>query len=787
MRRLDAGVSGRKQQPIFCSWDDLSLEPSWLACVQIIQPNSQPTLLQQQAFGVDNVLQHRQNVIISAPTNSGKSLVGLLPLLQAIQGGQRAVLLEPLRAIAQEKAEQLQQLSADSGRVLKRPFTVHLSTGDYRLEHETFSAAPSEKGELVIATPERLEAIFRNPEYAPWVNTIGAVCVDEAHLVTSKHRGPTLEYLLTSLLCLPTPPRLVLLSATLGDTHQAQDWLTPCAVIRLTERTPPLHKAVWLLESGEDANDMLAQEVKKILSAPEHTVLVFVYQTRSAEATAKILQTVLGDLAGEHGVLAYHARMNASQRKTVQTSFRGGECRCIVATTALGLGVNLPATHVIVRDTTFVGNGRLTIEELIQMMGRAGRGHRVGYASVILRANDSWSAPDLLEALRDEKFPDFVSSYAQQLQTHSWQSRSNQVIVEQIATHVAAHLARQPAEGYSLDALQQFFARSFSGMYLTNHIPLALNWLADPYRALAYQSEYSTYHLTVLGTHAVRAVLPLTFASRFAQFIRDLISIDTTGKYLALWQPLDHLVVLSLLYERQRILRPFSSQLMTQVDIWMEQNSQHVPLIYREWVSHPSKGSGIIELLGSLGFLPPVRTKNITKWAIKRIYLAIFHAILLFERSQGKPILDVSKRWRVTQFDGVEERWRDEYLWLLNGVKLLLEIRTFYYHLRESCQMNSEQIRQIKTHLRHMSHQTYALQEQLKYCSPLGDLLHSIRRTQTHVAGKQIGIQSIRKLEVAGITSTRQLVGVGIEELVQLGIRRDLAQQLYAYTRRRLQ
>jgi len=67
-----------------------------------------------------------------------------------------------------------------------------------------------------VATPERLEAILRNPDHAAWVDTIGAVCVDEAHLIANSRRGATLEYLITSFLCQPAPPRLFLLSATLA-------------------------------------------------------------------------------------------------------------------------------------------------------------------------------------------------------------------------------------------------------------------------------------------------------------------------------------------------------------------------------------------------------------------------------------------------------------------------------------------------------------------------------------------------------------------------------------------
>ena len=82
------------------------------------------------------LLSHRRNLIVSAPTNAGKSLVGTLALLDAVRQGKRAVLVEPLRALAQEKFEELDGLAPKLGRVLGKDFKVRIATGDYRLEQD---------------------------------------------------------------------------------------------------------------------------------------------------------------------------------------------------------------------------------------------------------------------------------------------------------------------------------------------------------------------------------------------------------------------------------------------------------------------------------------------------------------------------------------------------------------------------------------------------------------------------------------------------------------------------
>ena len=310
---------------------------------------------------------------MSAPTNAGKTLVGLLILLHAIHRGQRAVFIEPLRAVAREKFEELQAALPCSGRsggaggcAFASPLAT---TGEIT---RPFCSPRPDRGELVIATPERLDALLRDPTHDPWFASVGAVAVDEAHLICSPGRGATLEFLITSLSCLPSPPRMVLLSASLGDLSRGRAWLAPCDILQIVGRSPPLQKEVWVLEQAESADEAVAHFVGQTLAAAAAQVLVFVYQTRSAESLAERLRAVLGPAAGLDGPLAYHSQMSAARREEVRQSFHANRCRCVVATTALALGVNLPASHVCIRDLTFHGVGLLRPEEVLQMMGGCG-------------------------------------------------------------------------------------------------------------------------------------------------------------------------------------------------------------------------------------------------------------------------------------------------------------------------------------------------------------------------------------------------------------------------------
>ena len=130
------------------------------------------------------------------------------------------------------------------------------------------------------------------------------------------------------------------------------------------------------------------------------------------------------------------------------------------------------------------------------------------------------------------------------------------------------------------------------------------------------------------------------------------------------------------------------------------------------------------------------------------------------------------------------KRWRNEFAWLLSGLGAILDVRTFYYHLREECGADRERIRRAKRLLRHLRAQTFGLQESLHFCSPLGTLLSDLRRI---LPSAGVGVRTIRCLETAGLRAADDLVGLGVADLKALGLGRRQAEGICYYLRRRLQ
>ena len=90
-------MAARKSKAISdqMEWGELLPEP-WVKVVEcLLGEGVSPRKIQQRAVA-SGLLISRKTVLVAAPTNSGKSLVGTLVLLEAIQKGKRAVLIEPL-------------------------------------------------------------------------------------------------------------------------------------------------------------------------------------------------------------------------------------------------------------------------------------------------------------------------------------------------------------------------------------------------------------------------------------------------------------------------------------------------------------------------------------------------------------------------------------------------------------------------------------------------------------------------------------------------------------------
>ncbi|MGA0078472.1 MAG: DEAD/DEAH box helicase [Candidatus Nanopelagicales bacterium] len=381
---------------------------------------------QREAF---IAIESDKNVLVSAPTGSGKTLVADFGIFITKKRGLRSIYTTPIKALSNQKFRELIERYGVEN--------VGLLTGDNSVNKD----AP-----IVVMTTE----VLRNMIYEDFSRTldIGLVVMDEVHYLADRNRGVVWEEV---LILLPKEIVVVALSATVSNASEIGDWLTEVRgtteVIVETKRPIPLEQFVVTkteiipLFSKEDSTTLnknlirihqaaqsrrtskykrsdqmsLVPSQEKVISQLRNASLLpaiyFIFSrkqcdvavenllsskirlTSDAESLAcdKFIEQVLQALEGEdwnllgidrwqaavrRGFAAHHAGLLPVIKETTEKLFQNGLIKLVFATDTLALGINMPARSVVL-DKLDKWNGEthelLTAAEYTQITGRAGR------------------------------------------------------------------------------------------------------------------------------------------------------------------------------------------------------------------------------------------------------------------------------------------------------------------------------------------------------------------------------------------------------------------------------
>lgn len=486
---------------------------------------------QHQAL-LSGALDKKACFLVSAPTNSGKTLIAILRIFSnAISGRQRSVYVVPLKALAEEKFFEFYALANEIKNNRGPAIQISISTGDYQLTQDFLGSPPPECGEIVICTPERLEVMLRNPDNYHWARAVGTYVIDEFHLLGDRRRGATVETLLTRLLISCPWSAILGLSATVGDLDRICNWFRvndrELVCIDSDYRYPQLHRRILLLE---DKASFIEAQTRRLFETPDQSMLIFVHTKRDAENLAQQLQEFSNRA---DGIAYYHAGLSLDDRKQRLLAFREQKLQLLVTTTSLKMGVNFPVTQVVIRDHVLNADGRatqLTISDVLQMMGRAGRKDKGGEANLLCSAEED------AERYRDGMACGRIDEITPQLIRGFRSSR-----VER--NHKSSH-AIDPIHGVmlteltlrgraTLHELYEFISRTYSA----NDVRLPIQDLQQSIDTLErgkliYKVEESedTYTPTKLGKTVSLCGLSPESGAVLAGFLRALINLSEKSK-----------------------------------------------------------------------------------------------------------------------------------------------------------------------------------------------------------------------------------------------------------------
>lgn len=375
-----------------------------------------------------------EHLVVSAPTSSGKTMIGELASLKGALEGRRAIFLLPLKALVNDKYRQFNELYGGFGiRTIR-------ATGDTSEFSEDIPALMRGQYDICLMTYEKFSALVLASPHI--LEQAGIVVVDEVQMLADKSRGMNLEFILTLLRMRRRQgiePQLIALSAVIGDTNGLERWLG-ARLLRREERPVPLDEGIIradgsfrYIESDTKEEKLTGNYVQRVfrkgssqdwviplvrrLVDEGKQVIVFRELRGKARGTANYLAQELGlpsattalaelpatdlSIVSEtlrqtlSGGVAFHiSDLSAEERAVVEGQFRApnSQIRVVAATTTLAMGVNTPTEAVVVVGLEHPGPSptAYSVAEYKNIVGRAGRlGYTKGRGTSYLIAVDS--------------------------------------------------------------------------------------------------------------------------------------------------------------------------------------------------------------------------------------------------------------------------------------------------------------------------------------------------------------------------------------------------------------
>ena len=386
---------------------DVQLRDGYIAELPFALTNGQREVI--DAIGTDMGRAHPMQRLLQGEVGSGKTVVAVAAMLQAVGSGHQAVLVAPTQVLAEQHFHSISE--SVGGRV-----PVHLLTGGMKLAARRKVLAVAASGEpcIVVATHAAFSKSFQAPNLALAV-------IDEQHRFGVEQR----EALRAKS---ERDPHLLVMTATPIPRTAAMTWFGDLDISWLTE-LPGGRKPIRTFVIPEADAHMMADmfwHIRRRIDEGERAYIICPRIEPSdaedegggeGDAPELLSDAALGD-TGEprpplHAVVEIAQRLRSlpqfngvrlctltgrdddATKAQVMADFESGETPVMVATTVVEVGVDVPQASCI----TIFDADRYGLSQLHQLRGRVGRGGTDSWAFLVSRAEPGTVAQERLEVI----------------------------------------------------------------------------------------------------------------------------------------------------------------------------------------------------------------------------------------------------------------------------------------------------------------------------------------------------------------------------------------------------
>ena len=303
----------------------------------------------------DMANQEAMNRLLQGDVGSGKTIVGAVALLCAIQSGYQGALMVPTEILAEQHVYNLSELLEPLGlKVVLLKSDLSKSERD-----ETLAAIVDGSAHVVVGTHALIQ---EGVEF----HQLGLVIIDEQHRfgvmqrATLRDKGTTPDVLVMT--ATPIPRTLAL--TIYGDLN-----------VSVIDEMPPGRQKITTKWVREKDREKLYAQIEKEVQRGQQAYIVYPLVEESEKLEEIKAATEMADHFQDHvfphlrvGLL--HGRMRSVEKQDVMSRFKNKEIDILVSTTVIEVGIDVPnATLMVIENAE-----RFGLSQMHQLRGRVGRG-----------------------------------------------------------------------------------------------------------------------------------------------------------------------------------------------------------------------------------------------------------------------------------------------------------------------------------------------------------------------------------------------------------------------------
>ncbi|MCX8193771.1 MAG: ATP-dependent helicase [Candidatus Pacearchaeota archaeon] len=368
-------------------------------------------------------IHERKNILVSAPTGSGKTLCAFTSILNylitladkyELENKVYCIYVSPLKALSKDIEVNLKEPLADMEKIARKELGIRIATrtGDTSAEEKQkmLKKAPH----ILITTPESLAIVLSSKKFVEFLKATEFVIVDEIHALANK-RGAHLSLSLERLNALSViEPVRIGLSATIAPLEEVAKFLAgydngkirDCLIadVRFAKKFD-----LKVLSPVNDLIDTNAKEMQKSLYGllddliqKHKTTLIF---TNTRSATERVINHLKEMFPGRYEAIeetigAHHSSLSKNLRHSIEQRLREGKLKCVVTSTSLELGIDIGYIDLVV-----LLSSPKSVARILQRTGRAG--HKLNETSkgriVVLDRDDLVECSIMLKEALERK------------------------------------------------------------------------------------------------------------------------------------------------------------------------------------------------------------------------------------------------------------------------------------------------------------------------------------------------------------------------------------------------